>query len=853
MMNSTDTPPSYCLYIRADGHKEIGLGHLVRCIALAEMVRNEANVHFICRDIPEALAADLAHKGFAITQIQNETDWVHNLTPFDLVVLDGYHFGITHQRQIKAKGAMLVCIDDLHEQAFEADLIINHAPNVRFSQYSARPATRWALGPDYALLRPAFLSLARQKRHRQPPLHQMLICFGGGDPLGLSERCLRVALQHPQLTQITVVLGAAYGSDTSLKALAAQDKRVRCLYALDEAQMAQQFEQADVAIVPASGILLEALAAGCVVVSGQYTPNQQYIYEAYRQQGAFVDAGAFAPDDLQKALALALGQHLPSPGISLDGRSGERLSRLMRELAQAAKLSWQQATSQHLEQTLSWASDPSIRAFSFNNRPISREEHTAWFERKIQQPHCLYLIAYEAENAIGSIRFDLDPSGSNAVISYLVDPRYQGRSYGVSLLAEGMRHLVRRFAGIRRISGQVMPQNIASVKAFQRLGFDQESAQPAQLEAGSQTNTVVSSLSFVKTVLPIMSNHFQLGHFDLAPNGRVFIIAELSANHNGSLETALATIKAARRAGADAIKLQTYTPDTITIDAKTDDFRLKQGTIWDGKYLYDLYQEAYTPWEWHAQLFEAAREEGLICFSSPFDKTAVDLLVSLDAPAYKIASFEITDIPLISYVAAQGKPVIISTGIAEEADIQLAVDTCRAAGNDQIVLLKCTSSYPAPIEEANLLSIPDLAQRFGVISGLSDHTMGITAPVVATTLGAKVIEKHFILDRAIGGPDASFSLDEAEFTAMVQAVRQAEAALGQVSYTLTDKQRKGREFSRSLYVVEDVAAGQVFTEQNLRSIRPGYGLHPRFYPDVLGKVAAADFTKGHALKEGDWV
>jgi len=279
----------------------------------------------------------------------------------------------------------------------------------------------------------------------------------------------------------------------------------------------------------------------------------------------------------------------------------------------------------------------------------------------------------------------------------------------------------------------------------------------------------------------------KIDNFEINNDASVFIIAELSANHNGSLENALETIKAAKRAGADCIKLQTYTADTITIDCKKDDFKLKQGTIWDDKYFYELYQEAYTPWEWHKQLFEAARAEGLICFSSPFDFTAVDLLEELNAPAYKIASFEITDIPLIEYVASKGKPVIISTGIAEIEDIELALNACRRMGNNDIALLKCTSSYPAPIEEANLVMIKDLAERFGVIAGLSDHTMGSTAPIVATVLGAKIIEKHFILDRAIGGPDASFSMNEAEFTDMVKAVREAEKASGIVDYKLTQK------------------------------------------------------------------
>ena len=329
----------------------------------------------------------------------------------------------------------------------------------------------------------------------------------------------------------------------------------------------------------------------------------------------------------------------------------------------------------------------------------------------------------------------------------------------------------------------------------------------------------------------------------------VFIIAELSANHNGSLENAIKTIRAAKHAGADAIKLQTYTPDTITLDAKTDDFKIKQGTIWDGKYLYDLYKEAYTPWEWHEELFHVASEEGLVCFSSPFDPTAVDFLEDLDTPAYKIASFEITDIPLIEYVASKGKPVIISTGIATDEDIQLAVDTCRKAGNDQIVLLQCTSSYPAPVEEANLRMIPDMRERFGVITGLSDHTMGTTVPVVATALGAKVIEKHFILDRSIGGPDASFSLNEEEFIDMVKAVRDAEKSLGKIEYGISEKKRINRGFARSLYVVKDIHIGDEISLDNVRSIRPGYGLHPQYLKEIVGKTSIKTIKKGTPF---DW-
>lgn len=342
----------------------------------------------------------------------------------------------------------------------------------------------------------------------------------------------------------------------------------------------------------------------------------------------------------------------------------------------------------------------------------------------------------------------------------------------------------------------------------------------------------------------------KIGNYNLDNESPCFIIAELSANHNGNIDLAIETIRSAKRSGADCIKLQTYTADTITIKSNKQDFLIKD-TIWDGQYLHDLYQKAYTPWEWHEKLFLVAQEEGLVCFSSPFDKTAVDFLENLNVPAYKIASFEITDIPLIEYVASKGKPVIISTGIATEEDIELALDACRRMGNNDIALLKCTSSYPAPIEEANMIMVKDLAERFNVISGLSDHTMGSTVPVVATVFGAKIIEKHFIIDRALGGPDASFSMNEEEFTAMVQAVREAESAIGKVDYSLSKKQIKSREHSRSLYVVEDIKAGDIITEKNVRSIRPGFGLHPKYYKEILGTIANKDLEKGERFNLND--
>ena len=338
----------------------------------------------------------------------------------------------------------------------------------------------------------------------------------------------------------------------------------------------------------------------------------------------------------------------------------------------------------------------------------------------------------------------------------------------------------------------------------------------------------------------------KIGNFDLENDG-TYIIAELSANHGGDIEIAKKTIKAAFEIGANAIKLQTYTADTLTINSNKEDFIIKGGTLWDDKKLYDLYKEASLPWEWHEELFNYSRELGIDIFSSPFDKTAVDFLEQFKPSAYKIASFEVTDHELIRYTASKGKPIIISTGIATIDEIQDAVTICRNEGNNNIILLKCTSSYPASLDEANLLTIPNLAQTFNVISGFSDHTLGSTAPVVATTLGAKIIEKHFILDKSIGGADADFSLDKKEFKEMIEEVRKTEQLLGKVDYSLDEKKKHNRRFSRSLYIVKDIKKGDKFSKENIKSIRPGYGIHPKYLKDFLGKVATKDYQFGERL------
>lgn len=323
-----------------------------------------------------------------------------------------------------------------------------------------------------------------------------------------------------------------------------------------------------------------------------------------------------------------------------------------------------------------------------------------------------------------------------------------------------------------------------------------------------------------------------------------YIIAELSANHGHKLENALASVRAAKAAGADAIKIQTYTADTITLDCDSADFQVKSGTLWDGTTLYQLYKQAYTPWEWHQAIFDEAKKIGIDCFSTPFDKTAVDFLEQLGNPIYKIASFEITDIPLIEYAASKHKPMIISTGIATPEDIQLALEACHRVGNFDVTLLHCVSSYPAPLENVNLRTMMDMAESYGVKVGLSDHTMGADVSIAAVALGATMIEKHFILDRSIGGPDAAFSMQQDEFEAMVQSIRNVEKSLGSVQYKEDVSKIPGREFARSLYVVEDIKIGEVITENNVRSVRPGYGLHPKYFTEILGKRLTRDLKKG---------
>ena len=346
-----------------------------------------------------------------------------------------------------------------------------------------------------------------------------------------------------------------------------------------------------------------------------------------------------------------------------------------------------------------------------------------------------------------------------------------------------------------------------------------------------------------------MKKKIKIGNRYVGEGERTFLVAEVSANHLQDYGRAEAIIRAAKEAGADAVKLQTYTPDTITLDCDNDYFQITQGTIWDGTTLHKLYEEAYTPWEWQPKLMELANGLGMECFSSPFDATAVDFMREMDMPAYKVASFEINDIPLIRRIARIGKPIIFATGIAYLEDIESALAVCKEEGNEQVILLKCTSTYPSPYEDMNLKVIPHMAETFDCLAGLSDHSMGTAVAVAGVALGAKMVEKHLTLSRADGGPDAAFSMEPEEFRKMAEEIRIVEKALGRVTYELTEKQKKSREDGRSLFVVEDIGKGEIFTEENVRSIRPAFGMHTMYYDEVIGKKARVDIAKGTPL---DW-
>ncbi len=482
---------------------------------------------------------------------------------------------------------------------------------------------------------------------------------------------------------------------------------------------------------------------------------------------------------------------------------------------------------------LQWRNNQEVRKWMFTDRAIAQDEHSRFVKKLSNNKQKRYWVACVNAIPVGVVYIDFSiQSNTEATLGMYIAPEWQGKGFGTIVLSNFITSLAPSL-GVQSLWLELYVENQAARRLYSNQGFT---------EFGKPKTTTKGKVIRMKKEL--QPKHLQIGERKVGPGHPVYIVAELSCNHVQKFDVAVKTIEAIAKCGVDAVKIQTYKPETMTIDCDKPDFQIKQGTIWDGTTFYSLYEEAYTPWEWQPKLQRIARELGLDFFSSPFDITAVDFLAELDVPVYKVASFEIKDIPLVRKIAQQGKPVIISTGIAKKADIELAVQTCRDAGNNQIALLKCTSAYPTPFEDVNLLTMPDLKTAFDVVVGLSDHTMGSVVPIAAVALGASIVEKHFILDRSLGGPDSQFSMEPDEFSAMANSVRETQKALGEVTYKLSESSKKAETIGRSLYVVENVKAGEVFSERNVRSIRPGYGLAPKYFDQILGKHAKVDIERG---------
>lgn len=484
------------------------------------------------------------------------------------------------------------------------------------------------------------------------------------------------------------------------------------------------------------------------------------------------------------------------------------------------------------ELIMKWRNDVITREMSFNQNVKLWDEFKNEFYNNYFNNLIPPLFVTLENNKIGMISFIDNKEDNSLVININIAPENRGKKMGNKIIYSGIEYIKNKYNCKQNIIAHIKEKNIPSIKIFEKEGFKFQ-------EKYIKNNETILKYKYIM-------NSIKIGNNIINNESQTYIIAELSANHNQNLENAKQLIKEAHKCGANAIKLQTYTPDTITLNCKKNYFKIK-GTLWDDQYLYDLYNKAYTPWEWHKELKEEANNLGMDLFSSPFDTTAVDFLESLDFPAYKIASCEITDHILIKKIAQTRKPVIISSGMASKEELKEAIDLLRENGCNQICMLKCTSAYPAKPEDANLITMKDMAESFDVIPGLSDHTLGIEVPVTSVALGAKIIEKHFTLSRDSGSPDDAFSLNPNEFKLMVDSIRIAEKSIGKITYGGVKSEDECKKFRRSLFVCKNTKKGEIFTSENIRSVRPGNGLHTKFYENVLGKKANFDIEYGEPL------
>ena len=459
------------VFLRTDGNSQIGLGHLIRCTALADMLKENFEITFVCRDIPYDTKSSIERGNMTVKIIRDEKDFFNIVQSDSIVVLDGYEFDTEYQKNIKEKDAALVCIDDLHDKQFEADLIINHAPGIKAENYKAKLHTQFALGTKYALLRPEFIELAKQERKIEN-IDTVFICFGGADANNFTESTLKTVLKFDSFKKITVVTGAGYIHENRLKQLLTADSRIEYYNSIDAKKMCQLMSHSDLAIIPSSGILLEALAAGCRIISGMTAGNQKYVYSNYLQSDYFIDAKDFSNDALSSAVNSRLEKEQPARK-KIDGKSRERLLKIFQQLVIKNTVRLKKAEHMDLEETYQWASDPQVRVYSFNQNKISKEEHTDWFVKKITAENCLYLIAETAGEKTGSIRFDV--KDNEAVISYLIAPKHHGKGFGQIILINGLEYIEKEIKqnnfSVNKIIGYVMEENIPSVKAFERLGF----------------------------------------------------------------------------------------------------------------------------------------------------------------------------------------------------------------------------------------------------------------------------------------------------------------------------------------------------------------------------------------------
>lgn len=460
------------VFIRVDGNSQIGLGHLIRCIALAEMLKEDFAITFVSKEIPKDIKNTILNKGFGCKEIESESEFFTIINENDIVVLDSYEFDTQYQSDLKKKNIQLVCIDDLHDKYFEADLIINHAPGISPQDYKAKLSTQFALGTEYALLRPEFIDAAKKERAVNP-IKNLLICFGGSDSNNFTKRTLQTALSFDLFKKIIVVTGSGYMHIDTLQEIVESDSRIEHYNSIDAKKMSEMMSEADLAIVPSSGILLEALASGCKIISGMTADNQKYVYLNYLNSGYFTDAKDFSKEALSNAIASAINNERTNDK-KIDGKSRDRLLKLLRQLVLKGNLTLKKASLSDLDTTYKWAADPAVRAYSFTQNKISIQEHTDWFTKKVKDKNCLYLIAEAEGNKVGSIRFDI--KNNEAIISYLISPKFHGKGFGQIILTNGLEYLqneiANKFNKVKKVIGFVMEENIPSVKAFERLGFN---------------------------------------------------------------------------------------------------------------------------------------------------------------------------------------------------------------------------------------------------------------------------------------------------------------------------------------------------------------------------------------------